>query len=170
MISRLFFVFIALGITAGCSASPPSSFAGALPPAAASALARRTTGSYGKIKHVVVLIQENRSFENFFAGFPGANAPMYGYAIHSNKRVKVKLHETTFETNADLPHIWQSAITGWHHGKMDGFHTGPGRNFSAYAYIDRSQITPYWAMAEQYVLADAMFPSEFGGSYASHIM
>ena len=32
------------------------------------------------VKHVVVIIQENRSFENFFAGFPGANAPMEGSA------------------------------------------------------------------------------------------
>ena len=36
------------------------------------------TGQY--IKHVVVIIQENRSFENFFAGYPGADAPMFGCA------------------------------------------------------------------------------------------
>jgi len=31
------------------------------------------------VKHVVIIVQENRSFENLFAGFHGANAPMYGY-------------------------------------------------------------------------------------------
>ena len=30
------------------------------------------------IQHVVVIVQENRSFENFFAGYPGANAPLTG--------------------------------------------------------------------------------------------
>ena len=115
-------------------------------------------------------MQENRSFENFFAGFPGANAPLYGYALHSHRRVKVMLHKTTFETDPDLPHVWQSGIAGWDKGKMDGFYTGPRDNYAAYAYMDHKQIAPYWAMAKEYVLSDAMFPSEFGGSFASHIM
>lgn len=169
--TKLLLVILAVGLTAGCSASGVRSFGGpAFMPQSVRSIAHRNSAGAGKIKHIVILMQENRSFENFFAGFPGANAPLYGYAIHSHKRVKVQLHETTFETNADLPHIWQSAVTGWHQGKMDGFHTGPGDNYAAYAYMDHQQIAPYWAMAKKYVLADAMFPSEFGGSYASHIM
>jgi phospholipase C len=115
-------------------------------------------------------MQENRSFENLFAGFPEANAPVYGYALHHHRRVQVMLHKTTFETDVDLPHVWQSGIDGWNKGKMDGFHTGPRENYAAYAYMDHKEIAPYWAMAKEYVLADAMFPSEFGGSFASHIM
>lgn len=169
--TKLLSVTLMLGITAGCSTSGAHSFSPTtLLPQSAPAIAHRDSTGAGKIKHVVILMQENRSFENFFAGFPGANAPLYGYAIRGHKRVKVHLHQTTFETNPNLPHIWQSAITGWHKGKMDGFHTGPHDNYAAYAYIDHQQIAPYWAMAQQYVLADAMFPSEFGGSYASHIM
>ena len=83
--------------------------------------------------------------------------------------MQVTLHQTTFETNPNLPHNWQAAITGWDHGHMDGFHTGPRDNYAAYAYVDRSQLAPYWAMANQYVLADAMFPTEFGGSYTAHL-
>lgn len=121
------------------------------------------------IQHVVVIVQENRSFENFFAGYPGANAPEYGYAIVRHHRVKVHLVQTTFETNSNLPHAWQNALTGWNDGHMDGFHTGHGTNYQAYKYIERSQVAPYWAMAQQYVLADAMFPTEFGGSYTAHL-
>ncbi|MBV8067316.1 MAG: hypothetical protein JO113_05010, partial [Candidatus Eremiobacteraeota bacterium] len=122
------------------------------------------------LSHVVVIIQENRSFENFFAGFPGANAPTSGYAFnHIHHRVLVPLHQTTFETNPNLPHDWNSAITGWDNGKMDGFHIGPGKNFAAYAFMDHPEIAPYWAMAEQYVLADEMFPTEFGGSFTAHL-
>ena len=117
----------------------------------------------------MVIIQENRSFENFFTGFPGANAPLYGYALHNGKKVKVKLHQTTFETNPNLPHNWQAAVTGWHKGVMDGFHTGPGTSYAAYAYVERSEVKTYWDMAQQYVLADAMFPTEFGGSYTGHL-
>lgn len=166
---RLLYALIALGVTAGCSTIAPSSPVGeALPAPPAESLVRHAASGY--ISHVVVIIQENRSFENLFAGYPGANAPMYGYAFHNGRRVKVALHETTFKTNPNLSHNWQAAVLGWHNGKMDGFHTGPHSNFAAYAYLDRAQISPYWAMAKQYVLADEMFPTEFGGSYASHIM
>jgi phospholipase C len=150
--------------------SAPSSRVGTeLPVTSAVSLVRQMGSGSGHIKHVVVIIQENRTLENYFAGFPGANAPMYGYAFHRGRRVKVKLHETTFETDPNLPHTWQSAITDWNKGKMDGFYTGPDTDYAAYAYMDHPETAPYWAMAKQYVLADAFFPTEFGGSYTSHM-
>ncbi len=167
MISRLVFACVGLGMLAACSKSGSSSVGAALPSAAS--LAGSTASGSGSIKHVVVIIQENRTFENYFAGFPGANAPMYGYALHRGRRVKVTLHRTTFETDPNLPHMWQDAIADWDKGKMDGFHTGSGSHFAAYAYMDHAEIAPYRAMAQQYVLADAFFPTEFGGSYTSHI-
>ncbi len=120
----------------------------------------------GKISHVVVIVQENRSFENFFAGYPGANAPLQGYS--GNK--KIALHEITFK-GPDLDHTWRSSIGDWDGGKMDGFKQygsmhGPN---AAYAYVKRSLVKPYWDMANQYVLADEMFPTEFGGSFTGHL-
>jgi phospholipase C len=166
MAARHLLTLALLAFAAGCSSGTQSPASPALP-FVQNSLKRHQASQY--IKHIVVIIQENRSFENFFAGFAGANAPMYGYAFHGNKRVKVKLHQTTFETNPNLPHNWQAAVTGWHKGKMDGFHTGPGTNYAAYAYVDRPELQTYWDMAEQYVLADAMFPTEFGGSYTAHL-
>ncbi len=118
------------------------------------------------IDHVVVVIQENRSFENFFAGYPGANAPMKGKA--GNKTVA--LHEITFN-GPDIQHSWSSSLGEWDNGKMDGFyHYGKNNHGNqAYAYVKRSLIRPYWTMAKQYVLADAMFPTEFGGSFTGHL-
>ncbi|MBV8198047.1 MAG: hypothetical protein JO263_07925 [Candidatus Eremiobacteraeota bacterium] len=161
---------LALGVTAGCAlhASGPST--GMLPPPSATALVRQTNVRVQKIKHVVIIIQENRTLENLFAGFHGANAPLYGYSFHHGRSVKVPLHQTTFETNPNLPHTWQAAMKDWDNGKMDGFHTGSGHHFGAYAYLDHAEIAPYWAMAKQYVLADEMFPTEFGGSYTAHMM
>ncbi len=171
MVARPLLVLALLGVLAGCSSNAQQAAPGPLPPTGGGAfgapLKKSTASQY--LKHVVVIIQENRSFENFFAGYPGANAPMFGYALHSHKRVKVNLHETTFQTNPNLPHNWESAMTGYHKGKMDGFHTGPGTNYAAYAYVERSQVKTYWDMAQQYVLADAMYPTEFGGSYTGHL-
>ncbi len=176
----------------GCSShgSTPAGPPAVLPPVQPSA------GSASKyISHVIVIIQENRSFENFFAGWPGANAPLTGCASPSpgpdgSARVApasqaahplgvscppgdsvVTLHQVTFENNADLEHDWGSSMTDWNKGQMDGF-SAYGNNHGpdqAYAYVEHSQIEPYRLMAKRYVLADAMFPTEFGGSFTGHL-
>ncbi|MGA7355679.1 MAG: alkaline phosphatase family protein, partial [Candidatus Cybelea sp.] len=131
-------------------------------------------GSVGKhIHHVVVIIQENRSFENFFSSYPGADAPSYGYAVIKGVRQKIALRAITFQ-GPDLRHDWYSSMDDWDNGKMDGFddfgtknpHNGPN---PAYTHVERKLIAPYWAMAQQYVLADHMFPTEFGGSFTGHL-
>ncbi|HEY2475257.1 MAG TPA: alkaline phosphatase family protein [Candidatus Cybelea sp.] len=156
---------------------------------------RRLTSQY--ISHVIVIVQENRSFENFFAGYPGANAPTSGCAIPKTgllrKRVvktgvksdglsatgcptgdiKVALKAVTFrgpDQGPDLQHDWHSSKTEYNRGNMDGFSLLKSKLlYGAYTYVKRSEIQPYWSMAKQYVLADAMFPTEWGGSFTGHL-
>lgn len=120
------------------------------------------------IQHVVIVIQENRSFDNLFSGFPGADAPRFGFA----GRRKIMLHPTALENPGDIENNWRDSIAGWNGGKMNGFERehfyGGARDF-AYAYVPRSESAPYWAMAREYVLADRMFPTEFGPSYTAHL-
>src|ERR1700729_756384 len=68
----LFFLLIAgAGIVACSGASTPSS---PLPPSSSGPGVKGST----PITHIVVIIQENRSFDNFFATFPGANGTTVG--------------------------------------------------------------------------------------------
>ena len=62
-------------------------------------------------------------------------------------------------------------MVDWNSGQMDGFsHWGEDAAGSkGYDYVERSEIQPYRTMAQQYVLADAMFPTEFGGSFTAHL-
>jgi phospholipase C len=180
--------------TAGCS----SGDGGSLGPRSAPLVARPASASQ-VLSHVVVIIQENRSFENFFAGYPGANAPTSGCAIpvtssgrgsirsggirplHSRTNpgssslcppgdISVALQETTLNGPVDLQHNWRSSKVSWDKGKMDGFSKfGVAGKYEAYEYVNPEDIAPYWDMAEQYVLADAMFPTEFGGSFTAHL-
>lgn len=160
------------------------------------AFGERAARSTSKISHVIVVIQENRSFENFFAGYPGANAPTIGCASptpspsprESSAPVpavrplssgvtcppgdtEVPLHGVTFKNNADLRHDWRSSMTDWNNAQMDGFSAWgeKGGQLKAYAYVKQTEIQPYWTMAQQYVLADEMFPTEFGGSFTAHL-
>jgi phospholipase C len=151
-----------LALAAGCASHAGG---GPLPTDALSARARATSAS--PIKHVVIIIQENRSFENLFAGFPGADAPMYGY-YHKHK---VRLATVDFVHWVNLNHFFEPAIKAWDHGKMDDF---DGRfsylpKLYPYAHLDRPDVAPYWSMARQYVLADHMFPTEFGPSFTGHL-
>jgi phospholipase C len=180
----LVLAFVGVAVAAGCSSSgsTPAPLSRALP----------QSGSPSQyITHVVVIIQENRSFENFFAGYPGANAPMSGCAIpEANSRreisrqaahggtilgcphgdISVALKPITFDS-VDLGHEWQSAQVSWDNGRMDGFSKFccNGGAYPAYSYVKRSLIKPYWDIARQYVLADEMFPTEWGGSFTGHL-
>jgi phospholipase C len=131
------------------------------------------------IKHVVIIVQENRSFDNMFAGWPGADAPMFGYELVNKKRVRIPLQQMTYAENVDMCHLWADAHIAYDKGKMDGFNLE--RQFAApnckagtivdsipYRYMDHPEIAPYRDLASQYVLADHMFPTEFGTSFTAH--
>lgn len=147
------------------------------------------------LSHVVVIVQENRSFENFFAGYPGADAPLQGCAIpttttgglrarHRIVRSRVRrgttsvcptgdivvpLQKITF-SGPDLQHNWRSSKVSYNKGRMDGFSLfGYPAQYEAYDYVDPTVSQPYWSIAQQYVLADEMFPTEFGGSFTGHL-
>ncbi|HTX59897.1 MAG TPA: alkaline phosphatase family protein [Verrucomicrobiae bacterium] len=154
---------------AGCSGGA----APAAPPLAqgAAATAGSRDSSYSTpIRHVVIIMQENRSFDNLFAGYPGADAPMYGRLQHG--RI-IPLEPVTFDT-PDLGHGYGESITDYAGGKMDGFSqnynsNGKQAGTSDYAYLQRSLVRPYWIMAHQYTLADKMFADEHGASWTAHL-
>ena len=156
---------------AGCSAGGGSSSV----PAGSSKAAHHATA--GPITHVVFIIQENRSFNNLFMGYPGATTQKYGYGTSGQK---ISLHSQTLATAWDISHTSYSFFaacdgTGSLPGtdcKMDGWNNeqvglGHPANF-AYAYVPRNQIQPYWKIAKQYVLADEMFASNLDGSFVAH--
>jgi phospholipase C len=83
----------------------------------------------------------------------------------------VPLTQGTFENNPDFRHDWRSAHADYDNGAMDGFSAyGNGKGpYRAYIYIKQSEVEPYWSMAQQYVLGDNMYSTEFGGSFTGHL-
>jgi phospholipase C len=125
-----------------------------------------------RIKHVVIIVQENRSFDNLFRGFPNADSATYGYE-HDGTQVTLQPSDLRPKSK-DLSHVWIDAIHAWDNGKMDGYDLGfLGPDHLAgrypYQYVQEKYIEPYWSMARQYVLADHMFPTMFGGSFTAHL-
>jgi phospholipase C len=174
----------------GCSGSSAANPSSALPlvrqqTAPQQRLARmpdvRDLGSRGKIKHVVIVMQENRSFNNLFYGFKGATWASYGYDSNGNK---VTLNPIGLETTWDIDHSSNAFFaacngTGSIPGtncQMNGFNQEwVGCRSSCpypepqYAYVPHSETAPYFAMGKQYVLADQMYASNFdASSFISH--
>ena len=129
-------------------------------------------GSPSRIKHIVIVMQENRSFDDLFAGFPGADAPVTGL-MHNGRRVR--LYADTLNTTTDPAHSYSDSILDYDNGKMDGFdlersdQTGQRLGRFPYAYVARRISAPYWAMAQRYTLADKMFGTEHGSSWTAHL-
>ena len=168
-----------------CNASGGSTASPALPlvnPATVAAppqLEGRPTSS-SKIKHVVIIVQENRSFNDLFYGYRGAKTYRYGYDTNGNK---IKLLPIGLETTWDIDHSSSAFFaacngTGSIPGtncKMNGFnkeYVGCGSNcpipHPQYAYVPRTETEPYFDMAQQYVLADHTFQTQGSGSFTAH--
>ena len=132
----------------------------------------RSPNGTNKIRHVVVMIQENRSFDDLFATFPGADGTTTGKT--SDGRT-VTLKQVHLQELCDFGHSRQGFLRDYDDGKMDGFdlegggHRCPGKaGTRPYQYVDPAQVKPYWDLAAQYVLADHTFQTQGSGSFTAH--
>ena len=135
-----------------------------------------------KIRHVVIIMQENRSFDSYFGTYPGADGiPMKnGVPTVCNPDPKthicVKPYHDTSDRNAGGPHDTVDAIRDINRGKMDGFQAqarkgrflachntdNPGCSLTpkdpdVMGYHDWHEIPNYWDYARNFVLQDHMF-------------
>lgn len=117
------------------------------------------------IRHVVVIMQENRTFDNLFNGFPGADSAASGM---SHGRL-IPLSPVHLADTVDMHHSHVEWWKAWNSGTMDGF-AQPDAQFPLYAYsfVPEQDIEPYWSMARNYTLADRMFQSNSGSSFPAH--
>ncbi len=177
----------ALLVLAACAggSAPGSGPIAALPGGSAPSRLVHRGSSSAKIQHIVIIVQENRSFNNLFYGFPGATTAKYGYDNHNNK---ITLQPIGLETTWDIEHDSYAFLTacngtGSYPGtdcRMNGFDQewwGCGKSGNPqcpnanppYSYVPHSETAPYFDMAKQYVLADKMFASNFDeSSFISH--
>ncbi|HEV3090930.1 MAG TPA: alkaline phosphatase family protein [Candidatus Cybelea sp.] len=138
-----------------------------------------TASSPSPIQHVVLMIQENRTFNDFFATFPGAdgtttaNVEAEPNCSPPIQKGAITLSEANLILPKDLDHRYSGFKTARDRGKMDGFDKvtfGDGTPECTYPYMytDPSQITEYWSLAQQYALAEHMFTVQGSDSFTAH--
>ncbi len=158
--------FVALAIAA-CSSGGAGTAIPQPPPPGPS----HRNGS-GVIKHIVIMIQENRSFDDLFATFPKAYGATQGRIKSGSSYTYVALKEVNLAERCDFGHGYAGFLRNYDGGKMDGFvlsgNKCSGNHDAAYQYVNPSQIASYWTMAQQYVLADQMFQTQGSASFTAH--
>jgi len=130
----------------------------------------------GKITHVVYIVQENRSFDNMFQGYPGADTVSSG---KNSKGRTIELQPRSLTPAYDINHDADAMFaacngTGKLPGtkcRMDGFDNegsvgGPAN--PEYVYVPHNESKPYFDMAHEWVLADRMFQSQLDESFVAH--
>lgn len=137
------------------------------------------SASAGQFKHVVIIVQENRSTDNLFgsnAAFePGVDIATSGLGP---KGGTIPLTATPFVGCYDLHHSHAAFVVMYDGGKMDGAAKVPVRpatgcvvpSHPQYKYVDNSTgaVAPYFQMAMQYGFANRMFQSNQGPSFPAH--
>jgi len=127
------------------------------------------------INHLVVLMQENHTFDNYFGTFPGADGIPKNVCQPLTRTGSGCIAPYHFPTShaADPDHSSQSARSAYDDGRMDGFALSQAdRNLDPsvpMGYWDGSDLPLYWNLAKDYVLADRFFSSAWGASQTNHL-
>jgi phospholipase C len=145
-----------------------------------------------KIQHIIIIFQENRSFDSYFGTYPGADGIPIKNGVpaacvpdpRSGQCVKPFLDHQ--DRNGGGPHAAAASSADIDGGKMDGFikeaelgrhgctnPTNPVCTNSTtpdvMGYHDGTDIPNYWAYARNFVLQDHMYEAIHSWSFPSHL-
>src|SRR6266498_3691936 len=148
---------------------------------------RRLQGIH-KIRHVIVVMQENRSFDSYFGTYPGADGFPRDVCVPDRKSGGCdRPYHDRSDLNRGGPHSEANAIADVDGGKMNGFVaqaqdaqqgcvdlTNPwcrkhGR-VDVMGYHDQREIPNYWTYARNFVLQDQMFAPNASWSLPVHLL
>ncbi|HEX9101099.1 MAG TPA: alkaline phosphatase family protein [Polyangia bacterium] len=120
------------------------------------------------VEHVIVVVKENHTFDNYFGSFPGAE----GTQMAQTSTGPVAVGRPPLQMTRDLCHEHQCALEDWNHGAMDHWDLGYPKNQTdqlAFAQYLEADIPNYWQYAKQFTLADHFFSSMLGPSFPGHM-
>ena len=135
------------------------------------------------IEHVVILIQENRSFDHYFGSYravrgfsdpsPAFQQPDPANTTNSPTGLLLPFHLDTSKTNAacthDITHAWLPQHQSWNNGAMDGFVSSrllinTDDAILTMGYCTRADLPFYYALADAFTICDNYFCSVIGPS------
>jgi phospholipase C len=161
--------------------------AGALP--SATLAATDPTGTQIPIDHIVLVMQENRSFDSYFSHLqvPGQTVESAADDVtnpNGDGGVVSRFHwDSSTASNgnpngldyycfADTDHGWGQTHAEWNNGALDGFVTtnnDSGNGARAMGYYDQTDIPFYYGLAQSFAISDRHFCSVLGPTYPNRM-
>ncbi|MGZ4130897.1 MAG: alkaline phosphatase family protein [Actinomycetota bacterium] len=195
--------FVAAACDAGSSPAHPSGqsrtpSATTVPSSPQAAVMSKLDAAKTHLKHLIFIVQENRSFDHYFGTYPGAD----GFPRDANGRISVCLpdplaghcdrpYHSTNQWAAGGPHTQRNSTADVDGGKMNGFvdqavvgpiycadhrsdpkcraYLGPAGQPDVMSYHTRADIPNYWSYADHFVLQDHMFAPADSWTLPSHL-
>jgi phospholipase C len=134
-------------------------------------LAVKHTTTASPIQHIIFIVKENHSFDDYFGLFPGVNGTSVGYAKINGVKTQIPMNVAT-DRPANYVHQWWSAHKAYDNGQMDAFNLSSSNCSTApyHCYQEQKQagIPNYWSYAQHFVLNDNTFSSLIGPSFPNH--
>jgi len=155
--------------------SPPTEAGVARPPLESDPLPPPWKGSdippdrgITQIRHVVVLVKENRTFDHYFTGFPGAESSLTAKLPDGGTLDRPIAPNKALA--CDPPHGFPTARAAYHGGKMDNFvgNADCSDPMVPYYRFTEEQIPNYWAYAKNFVLCDHFFSTLMTSTTPGH--
>lgn len=138
-----------------------------------------TSYTVTQIKHVVIILKENHTFDNMFGQFPGAN----GTTVAKEGSNLVPMGQTPDKTCKDLDHSAAAAVQAVNGGQMNQFYQLTGATQAdpltgctsgsldvGDSQYSQTQIPLYWQYAQQFALADQNFTTVLADSAPNHLV
>jgi phospholipase C len=132
-----------------------------------------TRAGLGNIQHVVVIMQENRSYDTYFGTYPGGDGIPNGYCNPDpvTGSCVAPYHDPAM-SQVDAPHGDTEEVVAVNYGLMNGFITADklaGANrIGVMGYKDQRELPTYWSYAQQGALQDHMFAPSISWSQPDH--
>ncbi|HTR53191.1 MAG TPA: alkaline phosphatase family protein [Kofleriaceae bacterium] len=122
------------------------------------------------IKHVVIVVKENHTFDNYFGSFPGADGISQ---IPTASGTMISPPHAPQNMPRDLCHDHPCALTDWAGGDMNGWEqvadASDNNDYLVYAQYQESDIPNYWAYARTFTLGDRFFADALAPSFPGHL-
>ncbi|MDQ7802966.1 phospholipase C, phosphocholine-specific [Amycolatopsis sp. A133] len=139
--------------------------------------AHHRTGTLRDVEHIVVLMQENRSFDHYFGTLRGVRG--FGdprpVTLASGKSVweqsdgkrdilpfRPEADNLGLQFLQDLPHGWKDTHAAWNQGRYDKW--VPAKGSTTMAYLTREDIPFHYALADSFTVCDAYHCSFMGST------
>ncbi|MGH7331062.1 MAG: alkaline phosphatase family protein, partial [Polyangiaceae bacterium] len=125
------------------------------------------------IKHIVVILKENRTFDNYFTGFPGAETSTQATLSTGQVITRPAAPDAPDAAACDINHTYVHAVNAYDDGKLDHFDQDlvacPGGELRPFYQFSESQIPNYWQYARTFAISDHFFSTVNGPSTPGHI-